>query len=148
MAGIVRRSKIAENMKGKVLSTEEAVRIEAYLLSEKAGHPSGMEAYFWEQAQGIVKARNTAVAGAVKKAAATKAKAKPKSAPKKNGGDRQARGGGETQGESQSKSRSRQEAEGESVAASSRTNDCLRLPPPHGNVFPLAHSFHGPPVLQ
>ena len=70
-------------MKGKSQTVEESIRIEAYLLSEKAGHPSGMDAYFWEQAQAIVQARTTAVAGAVKKAAANKAKAKAKPAPKK-----------------------------------------------------------------
>ena len=40
-------------MKGKAQTVDEAIRIEAYLLSEKAGHPSGMDAYFWEQAQAI-----------------------------------------------------------------------------------------------
>ena len=70
-------------MKGKAPSVEEAVRIEAYLLSEKAGHPGGMESYFWQQARGIVAARKTAVAGAVKKAAASKTKAKVKPDPKK-----------------------------------------------------------------
>ncbi len=72
-------------MKGKSQTVEESTRIEAYLLSEKAGHPSGMDAYFWEQAQAIVQARKTAVAGAVKKAAAKKptaAKFKGKAAPK------------------------------------------------------------------
>ena len=73
-------------MKGKAQTVDEAIRIEAYLLSEKAGHPAGMEAYFWEQAQVIVQARTTAVAVAVKKATAKKpsvAKAKLKATPAK-----------------------------------------------------------------
>lgn len=67
-------------MKGKSQSIEEATRIEAYLLSEKAGHPAGMDGYFWEQATAIVHVRQTAVAGAVKEAAAVKARAKAKPA--------------------------------------------------------------------
>ena len=67
-------------MKGKGQTVEESIRIEAYLLSEKAGHPSGMHHYFWEQAQAIVHTRTMAVAGAVKKAA-VKAKAKPAAKP-------------------------------------------------------------------
>jgi len=63
-------------MKGKVQTVDEAIRIEAYLLSEKAGHPSGMEHYFWEQALAIVQARKTAVAGAVKQVAKKKTAAK------------------------------------------------------------------------
>lgn len=71
-------------MKGKNLSVNESTRIEAYLLSEKAGHPSGMDHYFWKEAEAIVHARTKVVATAVKKAAAAKpkAEAKPKAARK------------------------------------------------------------------
>ena len=65
-------------MKGKKLTVDESIRIEAYLLSEKAGHPSGREHYFWKEAEAIVHARTKAVSVAVKKAAAkTAAKGKP-----------------------------------------------------------------------
>ena len=56
-------------------ATDEAIRIEAYLLSEKSGHPAGMEAYFWQEAELIVASR--AEKAPVKRLAA---KAKPKSA--------------------------------------------------------------------
>lgn len=72
-------------MKGKTKTIGEAIRIEAYLLSEKAGHPAGMEHYFWTQAEGIVHARATAVSVAVKAAAVTpaaKRATKPKAAAK------------------------------------------------------------------
>lgn len=65
-------------MKGKRQTSEEAIRIEAYILSEKAGHPGGMEHYFWTQAEAIVQARRTAVAVAVE--AAAKPAARPKAA--------------------------------------------------------------------
>ena len=58
------------------MTVDESIRIEAYLLSEKAGHPSGMEHYFWKEAEAIVHARTKAVTTAVKKAAAAKPKAK------------------------------------------------------------------------
>ena len=34
--------------------TETLIRLEAYLLSERAGHPAGMDAIFWKQAEAIV----------------------------------------------------------------------------------------------
>ena len=78
-------------MKGKAQDTYELTRIEAYLLSEKAGHPSHMNDYFWTQAEAIVRQRTAVVDVAVKAvgkkktakaAATTKAKlaAKPKAA--------------------------------------------------------------------
>ncbi len=66
-------------MKGKDKHTSESIRIEAYLLSEKAGHPAGMDHYFWTQAEAIVSARAVAVSVAVK-AAAVKPAAKPRAA--------------------------------------------------------------------
>ena len=68
-------------MKGKGKTINESIRIEAYLLSEKAGHPAGMEHYFWTQAEAIVHARATAVSKAVK-AAASKPVAGRKTKPK------------------------------------------------------------------
>lgn len=44
---------------GHAHSPDEAIRIEAYLLSEKAGHPKGMEHTFWKQAEAIVHSRLT-----------------------------------------------------------------------------------------
>ena len=34
--------------------TETLIRLEAYLLSERAGHPAGMDAIFWKQAETLV----------------------------------------------------------------------------------------------
>ena len=87
-------------MKGNGPNINELTRIEAYLLSEKAGHPSHMHDYFWTQAESIVRQRvaivevakatgkNTAKAtkGAAVKSVAGKAKkktAEPK--PEKSG---------------------------------------------------------------
>lgn len=49
-------------MKGNSLSVEESIRLEAYLLSEKAGHPPDMDTMFWAQAEQIVHGRIAAVA--------------------------------------------------------------------------------------
>lgn len=65
------------NANGK--NIEELTRIEAYLLSEKAGHPSHMHDYFWTQAQALVRHRVAIVEEAVK-ALAKPAKAKPATA--------------------------------------------------------------------
>ena len=70
---------------------EEAIRIEAYLLSEKAGHPAGMESYFWQEAELIVAAvddkpapaKRLAVKSKPKAGKAPKAKAKDEGAGKK-----------------------------------------------------------------
>ena len=35
--------------------TETLIRLEAYLLSERAGHPPGMDAIFWKQAEALVR---------------------------------------------------------------------------------------------
>lgn len=53
-------------MKGKGQTIHELTRVEAYLLSEKAGHPSHMHDFFWSQAEGIVRQRLTIVETAVK----------------------------------------------------------------------------------
>lgn len=45
-------------MKGNGQNIHELTRIEAYLLSEKAGHPSHMNDYFWAQAEAIVRQRD------------------------------------------------------------------------------------------
>ena len=55
-------------MNGKGSDIHELTRIEAYLLSEKAGHPSHMHDYFWTQAEAIVRQRVTIVDVAVKAA--------------------------------------------------------------------------------
>jgi hypothetical protein len=62
-------------MKSSGSKADEFIRIEAYLLSEKAGHPAGMETYFWQEAELIV-------AGRSEKAAPKRlaAKGKPKAA--------------------------------------------------------------------
>ncbi len=44
-------------MKKEAQSLNEYIRLEAYLLSEKAGHPSGMDEFFWAQAEEIVHGR-------------------------------------------------------------------------------------------
>jgi hypothetical protein len=63
-------------MKSNGQTADEAVRIEAYLLSEKAGHPAGMESFFWTEAEVIVAARTEKPAPPKRLAA----KAKPKAA--------------------------------------------------------------------
>ena len=78
-------------MKSNGLTTDEAIRIEAYLLSEKSGHPAGMEAYFWQEAELIVASRaekpvppkRLAAKAKPKSAVAAKAMAAAKKAPKK-----------------------------------------------------------------
>ena len=72
-------------MKSKGQTPEEAIRIEAYLLSEKAGHPAGMEAYFWREAELIVVGRDEKPAAPKRLAAKGKAKETdiPKREPKK-----------------------------------------------------------------
>ncbi len=60
-------------MKGTGHTVEELIRLEAYLLSEKAGHPAHMERKFWVQAEAIVKER--LAAKAPKKAVGKTAKA-------------------------------------------------------------------------
>jgi hypothetical protein len=66
-------------MKSHGQTPEEAIRIEAFILSEKAGHPAGMETYFWREAELIVAGRG---AGGEKSGAPKRlsAKAKPKAA--------------------------------------------------------------------
>ena len=68
-------------MKGNGKSIHELTSIEAYLLSEKAGHPSHMHDYFWAQAEAIVRQRaaivDVAIKASGKKAPKTTAKAKP-----------------------------------------------------------------------
>ncbi len=53
-------------MKGPGTNIHELTRVEAYLLSEKAGHPSHMHDYFWTQAEAIVRQRAAIVDVAVK----------------------------------------------------------------------------------
>lgn len=60
-------------MKTDALTIHEHIRLEAFLLSEQAGHPTGMDETFWVQAEAIVHGRTAVVAGAGK---STKAKAK------------------------------------------------------------------------
>ena len=76
------------HMKPRPASVEEAIRIEAYILSEKAGHPSGMEHAFWQQAETIIHSRLTAGSPArARKPAAPSAAAsrrKPAVAPPKS----------------------------------------------------------------
>ena len=55
-------------MKGNGQNINELTRIEAFLLSEKAGHPSHMHDYFWTQAEAIVRQRAAIVDIAVKAA--------------------------------------------------------------------------------
>ncbi len=73
-------------MKGNGYDIQELTRIEAYLLSEKAGHPSHMHDYFWTQAEAIVRQRAAivyvAVKAAGKKSTGPAAKAKPATAAK------------------------------------------------------------------
>ena len=45
-------------MKNPGSKADELIRIEAYILSEKAGHPAGMEAYFWQEAELLVASRS------------------------------------------------------------------------------------------
>ncbi len=53
-------------MKGNGPNINELTRIEAFLLSEKAGHPSHMNDYFWAQAEAIVRQRVAIVDVAVR----------------------------------------------------------------------------------
>ncbi len=46
-------------MKKKAKALEDAIRVEAYILSERAGHPAGMEEVFWVQAEETVYSRLT-----------------------------------------------------------------------------------------
>ncbi len=57
-------------MKNNGLTREESIRLEAYLLSEKAGHPTGMEQFFWMQAEALVQKRSTTAMPVAKRAAA------------------------------------------------------------------------------
>lgn len=41
-------------MKKNTPALEETIRATAYLLSEQAGHPAGMEEFFWLQAEALV----------------------------------------------------------------------------------------------
>ena len=50
-------------MKSHGIPLEEAIRIEAYLLSERSGHPSGSDAMFWAQAEEIIHGRVAATVG-------------------------------------------------------------------------------------
>ena len=43
---------------------QESIQLEAYLLSERAGHPTGMDTFFWMQAEAIVHGRAAVVAPA------------------------------------------------------------------------------------
>ena len=66
---------------------QEHIQLEAYLLSERAGHPTGMDKFFWMQAEAIVHGRTAVVAPAgkakpKKPAAKSKPAAKPKAAAK------------------------------------------------------------------
>ncbi len=83
-------------MKKDAPSLHEHIRLEAFLLSEKAGHPTGMDEFFWAQAEAMVHGRTAVVVGpgnppkaktktgkgtpekAVKKAVATKSQPIPK----------------------------------------------------------------------
>ena len=47
-------------MKNKTQSLQETIRAQAYLLSEKAGHPPGLEDFFWFQAEAMVLERAVA----------------------------------------------------------------------------------------
>ena len=42
------------------------IQLEAYLLSERAGHPTGMDNFFWMQAEAMVHGRAAVVAPAGK----------------------------------------------------------------------------------
>ncbi len=66
-------------MKKNANSSNEVIRIEAYLLSENAGHPHGMEAVFWAEGEAIVQRRRTPQA-APKTTAGKKAPANKKTA--------------------------------------------------------------------
>lgn len=71
-------------MKKEVQSIHEYIRLEAYLLSEKAGHPSGMDESFWTQAEAMVHGRTAVVVGPGKpKAKAKSAVAATKEKPAK-----------------------------------------------------------------
>ncbi len=91
-------------MKGNGPDIHELTRIEAYLLSEKAGHPSHMHDYFWTQAEAIVRQRVAIVDFAVKATEeppvktgkSTKAKPKPAASKVKKSPDAQLLLGDET----------------------------------------------------
>lgn len=68
----LRRPNAFANTMSKGKTVEESIRIQAYLLSEKEGHPSGMEGFFWRQAEALVAAKLKA------KKSKTKVKAKAK----------------------------------------------------------------------
>jgi hypothetical protein len=74
-AGRVNINQKGTTMKRDGQTPEEAIRVEAYLLSEKAGHPVGMEAYFWQEAELIVAGRNEKPVPAKRLAAKGKPKA-------------------------------------------------------------------------
>ncbi len=59
---------------------QERIQLEAYLLSERAGHPTGMDKFFWMQAEAMVHGRTAVVAPAGKTKAAKKPAAKRKPA--------------------------------------------------------------------
>ena len=65
-------------MKSKKHALEEAIRIEAYVLSEKAGHPAGMEHAFWVQAEAAILAKSSGAAGKRPSRKMAVKKAKPK----------------------------------------------------------------------
>ena len=70
-------------MKGKGQNIHELTRVEAFLLSEKAGHPSHMHDYFWAQAEAIVRQRAAIVDIAVKASAKKKTAGKTVAVAKK-----------------------------------------------------------------
>jgi hypothetical protein len=41
-------------MKNKTQTLDDSIRAEAYLLSEKSGHPPGMSEFFWFKAEALV----------------------------------------------------------------------------------------------
>lgn len=67
-------------MKKEAQSLHDYISLEAFLLSEQAGHPTGMDKTFWEQAEAIVQGRAAVVAGAGK-VSKVKAKAAPVAKP-------------------------------------------------------------------
>ena len=61
---------------------QDYIQLEAFLLSERAGHPTGMDKIFWMQAEAIVHGRTAVVAPAGKPAKTAKKPAAKKTAPK------------------------------------------------------------------
>lgn len=59
---------------------QERIQLEAFLLSERAGHPVGMDKFFWMQAEAMVHGRAAIVVPAGKAKAAKKPTAKRKPA--------------------------------------------------------------------